>query len=172
MNVIQLAIAWVLPFGLAFAAISDFMTMTISNRISVALVGFFVVLAPLTGLGWLEIGMSLLAALAVFAVCFALFAFNIMGGGDAKLLTATAVWFGFDHSLVVFLITVAFAGGGVTLLFLLMRSQALTVMAMGVPLPASMATANKVPYGIAIAIGGFFTFDQAPIVNWAISALG
>jgi prepilin peptidase CpaA len=116
--------------------------------------------------------LSLLAASAVFAACFALFAFNIMGGGDAKLLTATALWFGFDHSLIVFLITVAYAGGGVTLLFLLMRSQAHTAMAMGVPLPASMATAKKVPYGIAIAIGGFFTFDQAPIVNWAIQALG
>jgi prepilin peptidase CpaA len=169
---VAMLILGILPLALAVAAVSDLFTMTIPNMVSLAAFAAFVILAPFSGLEWSAIGLSLLSASAVFAACFALFAFNIMGGGDAKLLTATAVWFGFDHSLVVFLITVAFAGGGVTLLFLLMRSQAHTVMAMGVPLPASMATANKVPYGIAIAIGGFFTFDQAPIVNWAIQALG
>ncbi|TDK35478.1 peptidase [Rhizobium deserti] len=167
-----LTVCMIVPFCLALAAVSDLLTMTIPNKLSLAMVALFLILAPFSGLAWSAIGLSVLAASAVFAVCFALFAFNIMGGGDAKLLTATALWFGFDHSLVVFLITVAYAGGGVTLLFLLMRSQAHTVMAMGVPLPASMATAKKVPYGIAIAIGGFFTFDQAPIVQWAMHALG
>ncbi len=39
---------------------------------------------------------SLAGRRIVFLACFALFALNVMGGGDAKLLTASAVWFGFN----------------------------------------------------------------------------
>ena len=159
-----------LPLGLAMAAISDLATMTIPNRISAALVVGYLLLAPLSGLPWAEIGLSLLAGLAVFAICFAFFALNVMGGGDAKLLTAAAVWYGYDHSLLAFLATVGFVGGAVTVVILLLRSQANSVMAMGIPLPASLVTAKKIPYGIAIAIAGFLTFHQAPIYSMATNA--
>lgn len=165
------AILLVLPFCLATAAITDLMTMTIPNRVSAAAVIAFVLLAPLMGVDLSTIGMSFAAALIVFAACFALFALNVMGGGDAKLLTAAALWFGFDPSLFVFLVTVAYVGGAITLLFLLLRSQANTVMAMGLRLPASLVTADKIPYGIAIAIAGFITFPQAPIVRMAMNAM-
>lgn len=161
---------FILPFGLALAAVSDLLTMTIPNRISIVLVTGFLVLAPLTGMPWTEIGMSLVAALAVFGVCFALFAINVMGGGDAKLLTASALWFGFNHSLLAFLVTVGYVGGAVTLIFLLVRSRANSVVAMGIPLPASLVTARKIPYGIAIAAAGFLTFGQAPIYSLAITS--
>ncbi|WP_105383949.1 A24 family peptidase [Neorhizobium alkalisoli] len=165
---IAILVLVVLPLGLALAAVSDLFTMTIPNWISAALLACFLVLAPLSGLAWSEIGINIMAGLAVFGVCFALFAMNVMGGGDAKLLTAAAVWFGFNHSLLVFLVAVGYVGGAVTLLFLLLRSQANSVMAMGIPLPASLVTARKIPYGIAIAIGGFLTFEQAPIYSLAI----
>ena len=160
----------ILPLGLALAAISDLATMTIPNRVPVALLASFLILAPFSGVAWPEIGMSLVAGLAVFGVCFALFALNVMGGGDAKLLTAAAIWFGFNHSLLVFLVTVGYVGGAVTLVFLLLRSQAGSVMAMGIPLPPSLVNAKKIPYGIAIAIAGFLTFEQAPIHLLAMKA--
>lgn len=160
----------ILPLGLALAATSDLVTMTIPNRISAALLAFFVILAPVSGIAWADIGMSLVAGLVVFGVCFALFALNVMGGGDAKLLTASAIWYGWDHSLLTFLVAVGFVGGAVTLVILLLRAQANSVMAMGIPLPASLVTAKKIPYGIAIAIAGFLTFHQAPIYSMAIKA--
>jgi prepilin peptidase CpaA len=169
--VISFAILLVLPFCLAIAAFTDFLSMTIPNRVSAAAVIAFLALAPLAGMAWPVIGMNVAAALLVFAVCFTLFAFNIMGGGDAKLLTAASLWFGFDPSLLVFLVAVAYVGGAVTLLFLLVRSQASTVMALGIPLPASIVTEKKIPYGIAIAIGGFFSFQDAPIVALATQML-
>lgn len=154
----------ILPLCLAFAAFTDLFTMTIPNRVSaIALVGFLVI-APFSGLGWQEIGMSLAAASAVFVVCFALFAFNVMGGGDAKLLTAASVWFGFGMPLVAFLAYVAYIGGFLTLLIVLLRMKSSTVLAMGLPIPDSLLMAKKVPYGIAIAIGGFMAFPEAPIV--------
>ncbi|WP_037085473.1 prepilin peptidase [Rhizobium sp. CF080] len=168
---IAILILTVLPLALAIAAVSDLFTMTIPNRISVIAVLAFLGLAPFAGLPWPVIGLNLLAALLVFAVCFALFALNVMGGGDAKLLTATAIWFGFNHSLLVLLVTVGYVGGAVTLVFLLLRSQAGSVMAMGIPLPASLVNAKKIPYGIAIAIAGFLTFEQAPIYSLAMKAL-
>ena len=137
---------------------------------SAILLSSFLILAPLSDLAWLEIGASLVAGLAVFGVCFALFALNVMGGGDAKLLTAAAVWYGWDHSLLTFLVVVGFVGGAVTLVILLLRSQANSVMAMGIPLPASLVTAKKIPYGLAIAIAGFLTFHQAPIYLLATNA--
>ncbi|MCQ1573755.1 prepilin peptidase [Neorhizobium galegae] len=167
---ITLAILTILPLCLAFAAISDLVNMTIPNRVSAVILASFVVLAPFSGLAWPEIGMSLVAGLAVFGVCFGLFALNVMGGGDAKLLTAAAIWFGFNHSLLVFLVTVGYVGGAVTLVFLLLRSQAGSVMAMGIPLPPSLVNAKKIPYGIAIAIAGFLTFEQAPIHLLAMKA--
>lgn len=170
MIVITLAILTILPLCLAFAAISDLVNMTIPNRVSAVILASFAVLAPLSGLAWPEIGWSLVAGLAVFGACFGLFALNVMGGGDAKLLTATAVWFGFNHSLLVFLVTVGYVGGAVTLVFLLLRSQAGSVMAMGIPLPPSLVNAKKIPYGIAIAIAGFLTFEQAPIHLLAMKA--
>ncbi len=171
MVVIPFAILLTLPFCLAAAAVTDLLSMTIPNRLSAAAVIAFFVLAPLAGMAWPAIGMSLVAALAVFTVCFTLFAFNIMGGGDAKLLTAASLWFGFDPSLLVFLVLVAYAGGGVTLLFLFLRSQSMTVLAMGIPLPASVVSEKKVPYGIAIALGGYLSFQDAPIVQLATQML-
>lgn len=168
---ISAAILITLPLGLALAAFTDLLEMKIPNFIPALLLGCFVVVAPFSGLAWLDIGTSFIAGVAVFGVCFALFAFNVMGGGDAKLLTAAAVWFGFNQSLLMFLVAVGYVGGAVALLFLLLRSQANSVMAMGIPLPSSLVTAKKIPYGIAIAIGGFLTFEQAPIYSLAMKAL-
>jgi prepilin peptidase CpaA len=155
----------VLPIALTIAAISDLFTMKIPNWISLVLVVLFMPVALLAGFDWLQIGLAFLAALIVFGVCFGLFAANVMGGGDAKLLTASALWFGYDPTLFTFLVLVAFAGGLVTILILLIRAKAHLVLALGVPLPHALVTAKKVPYAIAIAIGGFLTFLDAPLAK-------
>lgn len=161
---LEAATLLIFPLCLSVAAISDLLTMTIPNRVSLVLAGAFIVLAPFVGLTLLEIGMHLAGAALVFCVCFALFALNVMGGGDAKLLAASALWFGFDPSLLVFLVYVAFLGGVVTIAILMIRSQSNAIMAMGLPLPNSLLIAKKIPYGIAIAIGGFLAFPSSPLV--------
>ncbi|AYD03369.1 prepilin peptidase [Neorhizobium sp. NCHU2750] len=170
-EVVATLVLTIFPAVLIAAAVSDFLTMTISNRLSLALALAFLVLAPVSGMPLVSTGYSLLGAAAVFLVCFALFAANIMGGGDAKLLTAASLWFGLDPSLATFIVSVAYAGGGVTLLFLLLRMRADTVMAMGIPLPVSIVGTRKIPYGIAIAIGGLMAFSASPIANLALKTL-
>lgn len=161
----------VFPFCLALAALTDLFTMTIPNRVSIILLGTFLLVAPMAGIEWHIFVMSLTAGVLVFLACFVMFALNVMGGGDAKLLTACAVWYGFNSSLIAFLMAVAFMGGMLTLVILLLRSRSQEIMATGIPVPDSLLVARKIPYGIAIAIGGLLTYPEAPIVQAAMRAM-
>ena len=63
------AILVIFPFAMAHAAVSDLMSMTIANRISVILVAAFLVLAPLTGMPLAQIGWHVAAMLIVLTIC-------------------------------------------------------------------------------------------------------
>ena len=165
----QAIIFVVFPLCLAVAACSDFLTMLIPNRVSAILLASFFVVAPLAGLGLTDIAMHAAAGLAVFSACFALFALNVMGGGDAKLLTASAVWFGMTLSLFEFLIYVSFIGGILTMGILALRAHTNTILASGLPVPAHLMTAKKVPYGVAIGIAAFMAYPSSPLM---LAALG
>ncbi|WP_349957125.1 prepilin peptidase [Rhizobium sp. ZPR3] len=168
---LEAAILLIFPLCMSLAAISDLLTMTIPNRLSLALAISFFVLTPIIGLSFAEIGMHVAGAGTVFFACFTLFALNVMGGGDAKLLAAAALWFGFDSSLVEFLVYVAFIGGALTVFIVFLRSQANTILAIGLPLPNSLVIAKKIPYGIAIAIGGVMAFPSSPILIAAMHGI-
>lgn len=165
---IEAAILVIFPLCMAVAAFSDLFTMTIPNRVSVILLGAFVLVAPLAGLSLVEIGWHLLAGACVFAVVFVLFALNTMGGGDAKVLTASAVWFGFNDSLVVYMGDVAVIGGALTVLILLIRSQKHVITAIGLPIPRPLLQEKKIPYGIAIGIGAFVAYPSSPLMQMVL----
>src|SRR6218665_898246 len=165
------AVFVILPLCLAFAALTDLISMTIPNRIPLILLASFIATAPFTGMDWQTFAMSFVAAAAVFVFCFALFAAKVMGGGDAKLLTAASVWFGFNISLVEFLLGVTFVGGILTLAILVLRSRSQEIIAVGLPIPDSLLVAKKIPYGIGIAIAGLLTYGEAPLVKAAIASL-
>jgi prepilin peptidase CpaA len=151
------------PALMAFAAVSDLFTMTISNRVSLLLLAGFLVLAAFGGMSLHAISMHVAAGLAVLTIAFACFAAGWVGGGDAKLAAATALWFGFEH-LVVYLCYAAVAGGILTLLLLQFRK---------LPLPAPLISQpwlqrlhdrdGGVPYGIALAIGALLIY---PDTEW------
>lgn len=168
---LETATLLIFPLCLSAAAISDLMTMTIPNRVSLVLSVSFVILALVNGLQLSELGMHFAGAGIVFSVCFILFALNIMGGGDAKLLTAAALWFGLDPSLLSFVVYVALIGGALTVLIVLVRSQANTILAIGLPLPNSLVIAKKIPYGVAIAIGGIMAFPSSPLLIAATGSM-
>lgn len=164
------AILLIFPLCMAMAAFSDLLTMTIPNRISLVLLASFLALAPFTGLGIQDILTHLAAGGTVFAACFALFALGIMGGGDAKILTASAVWFGLDHSLLVYVIYVSLLGGALSMLILFMRSQHSIILAYGIPIPETMLHKKKIPYGIAIGAAAFMAYPSSPLVKSALAA--
>lgn len=172
MSAIGAAILMIAPVCLFIAAISDLFTMTIPNRVSIFLLASFAVLAPVSGLPWAEISMSVAAGGLVLAVCFGFFALNIMGGGDVKLLAASAVWFGFSPALGAFIVATALWGGVVTLLVLLLRAQANRFAVIETVVPAQILATKKIPYGVAIGIAGIMTFWDSPIALAALKMLG
>jgi prepilin peptidase CpaA len=153
------------PALIAFAASSDLLTMTISNRISLALAGGFVALAALNGLSLHDIAMHIGAGALVLAAGFTCFAFGWIGGGDAKLAAATALWFGFSY-LLDSLVYASLFGGALTLLLIQFRL---------LPLPAPLARhqwimrlhekGGGVPYGIALAAAALTVYPQTGWMN-------
>ncbi|MBL0372717.1 prepilin peptidase [Rhizobium sp. KVB221] len=155
----------VFPMCMAMAAFSDLLTMTIPNRLSIVLLASFVAIAPFAGLSLHDFALHLGAGAAVFAAGFALFAFGTMGGGDAKILTASAVWFGFNPSLLVYMSYVGIFGGLLSLLILTLRANHNLIIVSRIPVPQTMLHAKKVPYGIAIGAAAFAAFPSMPLVR-------
>lgn len=160
----------VLPICLVLASLTDFLEMKIPNTIPALLAVSFVLVIPFSGLGFVEIGWHIAAALMVFTVCFTLFALNVMGGGDAKLLTAAALWFGFNPSLFTFLVLTGYLGGALTILVLLLRANWDKLATVGVRLPQTLMVAKKIPYAIAIGAAGLIAYPSSPLVVAAIQS--
>ncbi|WEX09392.1 prepilin peptidase [Chelativorans sp. AA-79] len=169
---LEAAILVVFPFCMVFAAVSDMVSMTIANRVSILLVLAFAVLAPLTGIPWSEIGMHFAAGAVVLAVTFAIFATGAMGGGDAKLMSASAVWFGFSLGLANYLLVVALLGGLLTIALLMFRNSGLALLVANNLLLRHFADEKAgIPYGVALGLGGLVTFGQTPLMQWAMARL-
>lgn len=166
------AIIVIFPLCLAYAAFSDMFTMTIPNRVSIILIASFAVIAPFTGMAWGVYGQHFAAAALVFAVCFALFGFGLMGGGDAKLLTAVALWFGLNIHLFNFLVYVALFGGLLTVLIVLARTDRFALVVNRVGMFNHLTDpALGVPYGVAIGIAGFICFPATELARYALQQM-
>ena len=148
------------PALMAFAASSDLLTMTISNRVSLALIAGFGIMAAITSMNPTDIGLHFAAAATVLAISFICFARGWIGGGDAKLAAATALWLGFDH-LIEYLLAASILGGVLTLLIIGFRRLPLP------PFLASQAWLDRlhrpdagVPYGIALAMAALVVYPH------------
>ena len=149
------------PATMAFAAASDLLTMTIANRISLILVAGFAMVALLCGLSGGALLSHFAAGAAVLAAAFLCFAYRWVGGGDAKLAAATALWLGFGN-LFDYLIYASILGGALTLLIMLFRTM---------PLPSLLAGSEwakrlhrhdaGIPYGIALAAAALIVYPQS-----------
>ena len=163
----------VFPFAMAFAALSDLFTMTIANRVSLLLLATFAVVAPLTGMDLATYGMHFAAGGVVLAVTFSLFAMGGLGGGDAKLLTAIAVWCGFSNVLVEYLLYAAVFGGMLTVYLVIWRGSYFAEMASSkfVFMERLGRTDVGIPYGIALGAAGLMMSPSIPLVKWAIDSV-
>jgi prepilin peptidase CpaA len=151
------------PALMAFAASSDLLTMTISNRLPLILVGGFLALAPVSGMNVVDVLWHAGAGAGVLVAAFACFARGWIGGGDAKLAAATALWLGFDH-LMAYLVYASLFGGALTLVLLQFRM---------LPLPNLLARQEwiqrlhrkdgGVPYGVALAAAALAVY---PHTHW------
>lgn len=169
---LQALIFVVFPFCMLFAAVSDMLSMTIANRVSLLLVATFAIVAPLTGMDWATYGWHFAAALLVLMVTFTLFAFGGMGGGDAKMLAATALWMGFSVELLQYVVYSTLIGGLLTILLLMYRGSVLATFTGDNLFMKNFADSKKgVPYGIALGISGLLVYPSTALVQWASMSL-
>lgn len=163
----------VFPFAMVFAAISDLLSMKIQNRVSVILVLTFAVVAPFTGMGWTAFSLHFAAGLLALVMTFGLFAAGGMGGGDAKLISATALWMGLSPLLAEYLLYSAALGGLLTIIILALRASPLSVLAGANGfLPHIFNTKLGVPYGVALGGAGLLLAPETPLMQWALARLG
>jgi prepilin peptidase CpaA len=104
------------------------------------------------------------ASVMVLAIGFVLFCQGIVGGGDAKLITAAALLVGY-HDLFSFLVFMGLCGGLISLAVLVIHRY-LPLYAgprLAVFLPKARLAA---PYGVAIATAGSVTLVfQTPLAT-------
>ena len=133
---------------LVVAAVIDFRTFTISNRLNLTVA----LLAPVYWLSialspWPGVAIQVGAGAAVFLVMAGAFYAGMMGGGDVKLAAALALWFP-PAGTVKFLVLTSLAGGVLTLLILAWHHA------------RKCEGRPKIPYGVAIAFGGLAILTQ------------
>src|ERR1700729_2329718 len=163
--ILDIARLLLFPALMAFAAASDLFTMTISNRVSLALVAGFLALALISGMGLTDMLSHLGAGAAVLALAFACFAMGWVGGGDAKVAASAALWFGFAH-LLNYLLYASLFGGALTLLLLQFRQWPLPYALTGQTwLLRLHAKEAGIPYGIALAVGALMIYPETDWVK-------
>jgi prepilin peptidase CpaA len=169
MSLMEIALLGFFPALMAVAAVSDLISMTISNRISLLLLAGFPLMAYVAGLPFETIGWHVLAGVAMLAVGFFFFAMGWIGGGDAKLMAATAVWFGWSH-LFEYALLASFLGGALTLAIVCARRYALPLRLNQIDWIARLHDKkNGVPYGIALAAAALILYPNIQLWQAALA---
>ncbi|MDO8422446.1 MAG: prepilin peptidase [Parvibaculum sp.] len=155
--------------AMIFAGVRDLTTMTIPNWLTSTLALSFFVAAPLAHMPLAEIAQHTAVSAVTLLVGMAFFAKGWIGGGDAKLMAAVALWLGWAQALPYFVVA-SVLGGGLTLLILGYRN---------LPLPAFMLRqawamrlhdrAEGVPYGLALAAAGLLIFPDTEIFRLTVA---
>jgi prepilin peptidase CpaA len=148
-------------FAMIYAALTDLTSYRIENGLVLALIGVYPLLAPWAGFSAIEMGWSALMATSVLLVGFLFFARGWVGGGDAKLAAATALWLGRDH-IFAYLVYSALIGGVITLALLQFRVLVLPPVLLKQSWIARLYDGGSgVPYGVALATAGLAVFPQS-----------
>lgn len=151
------------PGLMLFAALSDIMTMTIPNRVSIILIAGFFVMAVWTGMAPSAIGWHVAAGACMLALCFVLFNLGWVGGGDAKLAASTALWFGFAP-LADYGVVTAILGGLLTLIIVGLRQIELPNALRGRAWLARLHDSRSgIPYGVALAGAGLAVYPHTAV---------
>jgi prepilin peptidase CpaA len=160
--------ATLFPAMVIVAALRDVTTFTIPNWISFAGLLLFFPAALLVHMPLEALMASVVTGVAALVLGILMFSLGWIGGGDAKLFAACALWLGWP-AIAPFMIWTSLAGG--VLAVGLLWSRKLTVGFAGVG-PAwwgrLMQPGSDVPYGLAIAVGALAAFPASVFFHSAL----
>jgi prepilin peptidase CpaA len=157
------AVAAAFPILVLAAGLSDLFTMTIPNKISALLGSMFVIFALVSGMEGHDILWHFALGALVLVVGFTFFSLGWIGGGDAKLAAAIALWLGTD-SVVEYLLLAAIGGGALTLALISIRRFPLPAFALRWDwLMRLHHPKTGVPYGVALAGAALFILPETAL---------
>lgn len=145
------------------AAVTDTLTFKIPNWMNLSFLVLFVPAAFASNIGWEAAGMHFLVGFVALVISFALFSFNIFGGGDAKMIPGVLLWIG-PAGVMHFLMGMALAGGALTIVLLSARRSLPVEYAPGFA-QKILGEKKDIPYGVAIAAGAFMASAQSPLLG-------
>lgn len=158
----------VFPLLVLTAAAKDLGSYLIPNWISLALAAAFV---PAAGAAWAagvpaaELLVCVGVGAAALVAGVVMFALRWIGGGDAKLMAACALWLG-PAGLAPFLMWTALAGGVLTLTLITVRRHGVSFVGGGEGwVSRLMHPQGDVPYGVAICVGALAAFRFGTITQ-------
>ena len=166
LSAIQTLLLSLFPALVIVAALRDATSMTIPNWISLALVAAYAPAALAAGVAPGVAGLSVALAVGALAVGIGMYALHWIGGGDAKLFAAAALWLG-PPGAAPFLLWTALAGGVLAVTLLSARRMA-SISGFPVRQPwigRLLAPEGDIPYGIAIAAGALMAFPDSPLMQ-------
>lgn len=166
MNLIFVPIA-VLVLTLLYSAITDASRMKISNRLSLTVLVCFAVATPIAWESWAVFGEHMLVGLTYFVLGIVLWSVGGFGGGDAKIMAATALFFTFGEAFQYALYTTLY-GGALALFVLIGRQFVPPQIATNGLVYSLFNEAKKIPYGIALTLAALTVLPTSDLVLRAI----
>lgn len=155
------------------AAWSDYRGMVIPNIYSLGIIVAFAFAYMACHLGgqpdvFGAPGVHLKVACAVFFITLLMWIVKALGGGDAKLLTAFALWAGLKP-IIMLLFVMAVSGFFLaTASVLIGQFKPFKTVREGSWIAKAQAGQKVIPYGIPIVLGAFFMFYDAGYLDLQI----
>jgi prepilin peptidase CpaA len=163
-HLLQSLLVLVFPAVVIAAALRDTVSYTIPNWMPLALAGAFPVAALALRLPLEVVWLNAVVGLAALLAGMGMFAAGWIGGGDAKLFAAAALWLGLPAGPTYLMVT-CLAGGVLTLGLLALRSHSVRVFVLSGPawFVRLAEPGENVPYGVAIAAGALAAFPLSSL---------
>jgi prepilin peptidase CpaA len=164
-HALQILLLLTFPLLVLAAGLRDVTSYIIPNWISLVLAAAFPVAALALGLPLPLIAVNLAVGAVGLGLGVAMFALGWIGGGDAKLFAAAALWLGLPAA-PTYLAVIGLAGGALAMGLLLLRSVYVRpYMPRNPAWFARLAQPGEnVPYGVAIAVGALAAFPLSALV--------
>ncbi|HVT50217.1 MAG TPA: prepilin peptidase [Dongiaceae bacterium] len=141
-DLLSLLLEWGFALAMLVSAALDLRARRLPNWLNLAVALGFLPWAWVKALGWNAFAIHAGVGAAVLGLGFALFAAGVIGGGDAKLGAAVALWIGFSFDLLRFFLVMSFAGGILAVCALIWQAA------------THRQLTRALPYGVAIGVAG------------------
>ena len=157
----------VFAVALIYAALTDASSMRITNRTVLVIMLAFFAATPFAWESWAVFGEHMLVGLVFFVAGFVMFAVGGLGGGDAKLMAATGLWWTLPDA-VPYVVYVTLLGGVLAMLLLAGRNFVPASVSTNRFLARMFAEEKKMPYGLALSAGALIVLPGSDIVQRAL----